>query len=197
MRKLHGILLLLLTVAPGLLYAQQRPTVLIAYYSRDGHTKLMANAAAEGAGSVDGVAVKVMTIAEVTKDDLLGADAVIVGSPVYNANAAPEVVKFIADWPFNGSPMFNKIGAAFVTAGGISAGEELAQMNILHSMLVFGMVVVGGRDWMSAFGASGITAEEPFTQQGKNVGIAAQFLKKGRELGKRVAELAARWKRTP
>jgi NAD(P)H dehydrogenase (quinone) len=197
MHKLQGILLLLFLVSPGLLNAQQRPTVLIAYYSRDGHTKLMADAVAQGAGSVNGVAVKVLTISEVTKEDLLGADAVIVGSPVHNANAAPEVVKFIAEWPFDGAPMFNKIGAAFVTAGGISSGEELAQMNILHSMLMFGMVVVGGSDWMSAFGASGITAEEPFTQQGKNVGIAAQFLKKGRELGKRVAELAARWKRTP
>jgi NAD(P)H dehydrogenase (quinone) len=194
MRKLRVILLFQLTVALSLSYAQQRPTVLIAYFSRDGHTKLMADAVAKGARSVNGVEVKLMTIAEVKKDDLLGADALIVGSPVHNANAAPEVVKFIADWPFGGSPMMNKIGAAFVTAGGISAGEELAQMNILHSMLLYGMVVVGGGDWTAAFGASAITAEEPFGQQ-KNVEIAPQFLKKGEDLGRRVAELAVRWKR--
>jgi multimeric flavodoxin WrbA len=48
-------------------------------------------------------------------------------------------------WPFEGTPLKDKIGAAFVSAGGISAGEELTQLSILHSMLIFGMIVVGGR----------------------------------------------------
>ena len=196
MRKLQGTLLLVFVVSSSLSYAQQQPTVLIAYYSQDGHTKSMAEAVAKGARSVGTVAVKVMTVNEVKKDDLLGADAIIVGTPVHNANAAPEVVKFIAGWPFDGAPMFNKIGAVFVTAGGISAGEELVQMNILHSMLLFGMIVIGGEDWMSAFGASAITVEKPFGQSQKDVVVADQFLKKGEGLGKRVAELAVRLKRS-
>jgi NAD(P)H dehydrogenase (quinone) len=195
MHKLHGILLsvYLLSMCPS--YAQQQPTVLIAYYSVGGHTKSMAEAVAKGARAVGKVTVKVMTIGDVKKEDLLSADAIIVGSPVYNANAAPEVVKFIADWPFAGAPLFNKIGAVFVTAGGISAGEELTQMNILHSMLLSGMVVVGGGDWTSAFGASAITVEKPFGQSTKDVVVADQFLTKAEGLGKRVAELAVQWKR--
>jgi NAD(P)H dehydrogenase (quinone) len=195
MRKLHGYLLFIFVLSLSLSQAQQQPTVLIAYYSIGGHTKSMAEAVAKGARTVKNVTVKVMTVGEVKKEDLLGADAIIVGSPVHNANAAPEVVKFIASWPFSGAPLFNKIGAVFVTAGGISAGEELTQMNILHSMMVFGMVVVGGEDWTSAFGASAITSEKPFGETQKDVVVADQFLKKAEGLGKRVAELVARWKR--
>jgi NAD(P)H dehydrogenase (quinone) len=194
MRKLHGALLLVFVLLLNLSQAQQKPTVLIAYYSRDGHTKSMAEAVASGARAVGNVTVKVMTVGEVKNEDLLNADAIIVGTPVYNANAAPEVVKFISGWPFEGAPLFNKIGAVFVSAGGISAGEELTQTNILHSMLLYGMVVVGGGDWTSAFGASAITLEKPFDQSQKNVVVADQFLKKAEGLGKRVAELAVRWK---
>jgi NAD(P)H dehydrogenase (quinone) len=197
MRKLPGTLLLVFALSLNLSHARQHPTVLIAYYSVDGHTKSMAEAVANGARGVSNVKVKVMTIDEVKKEDLLTADAIIVGTPVHNANAAPEVVKFMAGWPFEGAPLFNKIGAVFVTAGGISAGEELTQMNILHSMLLFGMVVVGGGDWTSAFGASAITSEKPFALSQKNVVVAEQFLRKAEGLGKRVAELAVHWGANP
>jgi hypothetical protein len=67
-------------------------------------------------------------------------------------------------------------------------------MNILHSMLVFGMIVVGGPDWQQPFGASGIVAEKPFETERQAGKVAEQFLLKGEALGKRVAELARRWK---
>ena len=53
--------------------------------------------------------------------------------------------------------MRDKVGAAFVTAGGISAGEEAVQLAILRAMLVYNMIVVGGADWTAAFGASAVT----------------------------------------
>jgi NAD(P)H dehydrogenase (quinone) len=123
---------------------------------------------------------------------VLAADAIVVGSPVYNANIAPEVQKFINSWPFESMPLRDKIGAAFVTAGGMSAGEELAQMNILHSMLLFGMIVVGGPNWQQPFGASGIVAENPFQTENQFGKVEAQFLAKGEALGRRVADLARR-----
>ncbi len=154
----------------------------------------MAEAVANGARSVKGVEVKLQTIAETTKADLLAADAIIVGSPVYNANVAPEVVSFMSRWPFEGAPFTEKIGAAFVTGGGISAGEELVQLNILHSMMIFGMIVVGGADWTSPFGASAITVEAPFDSVAGGKLVAQKFLQKGEGLGKRVAELSLRLK---
>ena len=175
--------------------AEDRATILVVYHSMQGHTRLMAEAVARGARGVDHADVKILTVGKATKEDVLSADAIIVGSPVENANVAPEVMSFINGWPFEGSPLRDRIGAAFVTGGGISAGEELTQLNILHSMLIFGMVVVGGPECNSAFGASGITVESPFGQNGTGKDLAEQFQKKGEALGKRVAELAVKWKR--
>jgi len=148
----------------------------------------MAHSVAEGARSVEGAEVLLLSVDEVSADQLIEADAIIVGSPVYNANVTPEISKFIASWPFNGQPLKDKIGAAFVTAGGISAGEELVQMNILQSMLIFGMIVVGGPDWTQPFGASAVTGEPPF-EVGEPEEIADQFKEKGFLLGERVAKI--------
>jgi NAD(P)H dehydrogenase (quinone) len=160
--------------------------ILITYHSKTDHTKSMARAVAEGIQSIPGITLVLKTINETTTQDLIDADAIIVGSPVYNANVAPEVVKFISEWPFNGNPLKNKIGAAFVSAGGFSAGEELVQTNILHSMLVFGMIIVGGEDWTSPFGASAVTDEGKYKGSLK---IDDHFTEKGYALGKRVAEI--------
>lgn len=175
--------------------AQDQVNVLIVYYSSTGHTKTMAEAVATGARSVAHVTVTLKTVQEVTNADLLAADAIIVGSPVYNANVAPQVQEFINKWPFDGSPLKDKIGAAFVSAGGMSAGEELTQMNILHSMLVFGMIVVGGPDWEQPFGASAITNEDTFGKVSQDGHVDEIFIRKGKALGARVASLATRMKR--
>jgi NAD(P)H dehydrogenase (quinone) len=162
--------------------ANAQPTVLISYHSKTGNTEALARAIANGAQQVQGVKVIMKTVEETTSDDLLNAGAVIVGSPVYNAGIAPAVSQFISSWPFEGTPMKDKLGAAFVTAGGISAGEELAMLNILHSMMIFGMIVMGGDDWTAPFGASAIS-DEAFTGNHYH----DEFMKKGENLGKRVA----------
>ena len=180
-------LLVLLLFVSQFSYGQVKTkNVLIAYYSKTAHTQSLAEEVAKGAQSIPGVQVVLKSIAQTTTKDLLDADAIIIGSPVYNANLAPEVVKFISEWPFEGNPLKDKIGAAFVSAGGMSAGEELAQMNVLHSMLIFGMIVVGGDDWTSPFGASAITNESIF----KTGQVDKIFLQKGFTLGKRVATIA-------
>jgi NAD(P)H dehydrogenase (quinone) len=187
--KLYPIVLLLFFSQFS--YGQVKTkNVLIAYYSKTVHTQSLAEEVAKGAQSIPGVQVVLKSIAQTTTKDLLDADAIIIGSPVYNANLAPEVVKFISEWPFEGNPLKDKIGAAFVSAGGMSAGEELAQMNVLHSMLIFGMIVVGGDDWTSAFGASAITNESVF----KTGQLDKIFLQKGFTLGKRVATISKKMK---
>ena len=76
-------------------YGQGQPTVLIAYYSQSGHTKTMAQAVEEGAKSVAGVRVLLLSIDQVSTKELLEANAILIGSPVYNANVAPAVQEFI------------------------------------------------------------------------------------------------------
>lgn len=176
-----------LLVGKGLFLFAGEATVLITYHSETGNTERMAQAVMEGALMAEGVEVILKRVEDTTADDLLIADAIIVGSPVYNANVTPQVSAFISSWPFEGAPLRGKLGAAFVTAGGVSAGEELTQMNILQSMLIFGMIVMGGQDWSAPFGASAIRGEAFFPEDEP---IHPGFLEKGRGLGERVARTA-------
>ncbi len=186
-RRLIAVAVLSMAVAAA--FSQDGPRILIVYYSQAGHTRAMAESVAQGARSVEGSDVVLLSVDQATTDDLLGSDAIILGSPVYNANVAPEVQRFINSWPFQGGPLADKLGAAFTSGGGISAGEELVQLNILHSMLMFGMIVVGGPDWTQPFGASAVTEEPPF-HKGDTEEVSSAFLQKAFALGKRVATIA-------
>jgi NAD(P)H dehydrogenase (quinone) len=168
-------------------FSQELPIVLITYYSQSGNTEKLARAVAEGARSIEEVQVRLLPIDQVKGSDLLEASAIIVGSPVYNANIAPAVQEFINSWPFEGRPLRDKIGAAFSAGGGISIGEELVMVNILHSMLIYGMIVVGGEETEAAFGASAVTREGPFDSEEMD----DLFLKKGYGLGSRVSKLVS------
>ena len=150
---------------------------------------------AEGAKEIDDVEIRILSIDKTATDDLLWADAIILGSPVHSANIAASVQEFIRTWPFEGQALKDKIGAVFVTGGGISAGEEIAQMNLIQTMLVFNMIIVGGPSWDQPFGASAITGEHPFGSESEEVEIDSQFLQKGFNLGKRVAEIASGFKK--
>ncbi|MFL0684269.1 NAD(P)H dehydrogenase (quinone) [Algoriphagus aquaeductus] len=169
-------------------FSQIQPEVLVVYYSQSGNTKRMAEEVAKGAKSVSGVEVRLKSIEEVSEKDLLEAAAIIVGSPVYNANVAPAVQEFINSWPFEGRPLKDKIGAAFATGGGISIGEEGVMIDILRSMLIYGMIVIGGEKVESAFGASAITDEGPF----KEGDWEEIFRIKANGLGRRVSQLVLR-----
>lgn len=169
----------------GLVFSQTTPTVLIAYYSESGNTKAMAEAVAKGTGSVEGISVRLKSIHEIVQEDLLLADAIILGSPVYNANLPPAMMEFINFWPFEGRPLKGKIGAVFVTGGGFSIGEEAVMFSMIRSMLIHGMLIVGGEEVEAAFGASAITGEGGFT--GKPVD--EMFLRKAEGLGRRVGEI--------
>jgi len=61
-------------------------------------------------------------------------------------------------------------------------------LNILHSMLIHGMIIIGGEETEAAFGASAITGEGEFA--GKPVDEI--FLLKAEGLGRRVADLVLR-----
>ncbi|MFW5725744.1 MAG: flavodoxin family protein [Bacteroidota bacterium] len=175
-----------LTMILSCFILQGQNTVLVTYYSKTGNTEQMAQAVARGAEKVEGINVVLKRIENTTAKDLLDAGAIVVGSPVYNANVAPVVQEFISNWPFEGSPLKDKLGAAFVTAGGISAGEEVTMLNILTSMLIFNMIVMGGDDWTAPFGASGISGEPPFPGEQP---IDDVFTQKGEKLGERIARL--------
>lgn len=183
-RKLWRVVILLLVIPEGA--AGQH--ILIVYYSQSGHTALLADAVAAGARGVEGSDVRLLPVDSVSRDDVAWADALIVGSPVHAANISVPIVRFLDSLPMN--EMHDKIGAAFVTAGGISAGEETVQLAILRAMLVYNMIVVGGPTWREAFGASAVTIEPPFADTAATASIDSMFVAKGSRLGARVADVA-------
>ena len=165
-------------------------TVLVTYYSVSGNTEKMAQGVAGGAKAVSGTSVVLKRVGDVGADDLSSSDAVIVGSPVYFANMAGEVKTFFDNWSlkfslFQDRKMRNKVGAAFATGAAVSAGKEFTILGILGAMLNNQMIIVSGG---GGFGASATTGPD-------SPGIDEKELAAARDLGKRVAEVAAVVKR--
>ena len=159
--------------------------VLVTYHSLSGHTERMAEAVVEGAKSVSGTTVMLKRVGQVTAEDLLSSDAVIIGSPVYWSNMSGEVKTFFDNWQFKFGvfpefKMKNKVGAAFATGGQISSGKEVTMLTILAAMLGNQMIVVSGG---GAFGASATT-------EGDSPGIDKKELADAKALGQRVADVA-------
>lgn len=94
-------------------------SVLVIYHSQSGNTQAMAEAVARGAASVPGVEVTMERALEATLDDLLGCDAVAVGSPDYFSYMAGGLKDFFdrTFYPSQGK-VTGKPYVAFVTAGG-------------------------------------------------------------------------------
>ena len=168
--------------------------VLVTYHSATGNTEKMAQGVAEGAKTVSGTSVVLKRVDEVIRDDLLSADAVIVGSPVYVGSVAGQVKTFLDNWgpkfglETRSRSMRNKVGAAFATGASGSNGKEITMLTILGAMLGSEMIVISAGGPFGRFGASATTGSE-------SPGIDAKEITEARELGKRVAEVAALVKR--
>jgi NAD(P)H dehydrogenase (quinone) len=168
----------------------QPVTVLIAYHSTTGNTEKMAQGVAEGARAVAGTTVVLKRVGDVEGRDLSSSDAVVVGSPVYFANMSGETKAFLDSWSlkfdlFRDRKMRDKVGAAFSTGGSVSAGKEFTILSILAAMLNNQMIVVSGADGL---GASATTGPD-------SPGVDDKELASARDLGRRVAEVAAVVKR--
>lgn len=114
----------------------------VVYYSRSGNTKEMAeliSRSMEESGlntdckSVDGVSV----------DELVGYDAIILGSPTYYGHMAAPLKQLIDDMVKKHGQFDGKIGAAFSSSANIGGGNETTITGILQSMLVAGFIIAG------------------------------------------------------
>ncbi len=150
--------------------------VLVIYFSVTGNTRALAEAVVRGVKSVDGTGCVLMPAGEVTNQDWLAADAIIVGSPTYFGQMATEVKEVIDATAEIYGQLEGKVGAAFTTSGGAGCGHELTNMSIITALLVSGMVVQG-------------------TTQGPHFGPfavgkpTAKDLEKAEAMGVRVAQL--------
>jgi NAD(P)H dehydrogenase (quinone) len=189
--SLSAALILLLYVSPVGAADPLLTKVLVTYHSATGNTEKMAQGVAEGARSVSGTSVVLKRVGEVSGDDLLSSDAVIVGSPVYFGNMSGEVKTFLDSWnlkfgfQIRERKMRNKVGGAFATGASVSNGKEVTMVTVLGAMLLNQMIVVSGG---GGFGASATTGPD-------SPGIDEKEVAEARDLGKRVAEVAAVVKR--
>jgi carbonic anhydrase len=175
----------LLLIAPAPVLAQDETRVLVVYHSVTGNTEKMAHAAAEGAQRADAIVVT-KKVTDVTRADLEHTHALIIGSPTQWSNMTSAMKAFIETWP----DMVDKVGGAFATGGAASGGKEHVVTSLVSAMLSHGMIVAGPvyNEGTFRFGASGATA----TTGPGNEGVSEAELNEARELGKRVAAVAAR-----
>ena len=117
--------------------------VLVVYYSKTGHTAKMAAAVAEGAAGVAGVEAVTKTATEATPDDLLEADAIVMGSPVYYGTMAAELKALVDRSVRYHGRVAGRVGGAFASSGAAHGGNETTIMDILRCLLIHGMVVQG------------------------------------------------------
>jgi NAD(P)H dehydrogenase (quinone) len=119
--------------------------VLVAYYSRSGNTREMADHVAEGVREAGG-RVDVRPVTDVSVDDLLEYEGIIIGSPTYYGVMSAEVKKlFDKSFEHHGG-LSGKVGGAFATAANIGGGNETTLLSILEAMLIHGMIVEGATE---------------------------------------------------
>ncbi len=117
--------------------------MLIAYHSRGGNTKAMAELVQAGAAAVEGVEVTLKPVGEVEAASLVRYDAIVLGSPTYYGLPAAEVKKLIDDSVALHGQLEGKVGGAFSSSANIGGGNETTILAILQALLIHGMVVPG------------------------------------------------------
>src|SRR5690606_39738875 len=95
--------------------------VCVVYHSGHGHTKVLAEAVAEGARSISGAEVRLVPVQQVEADwDHLGAaDALIFGTPTYMGTVSAEFKAFMDKTSqfWANQPWKDKLAAAFTNSG--------------------------------------------------------------------------------
>lgn len=186
--------------------------VAVVYHSGYGHTAKQADAVAQGAGSVPGVAVDVLRVDDLTDELWSGldrADAIIFGAPTYMGGPSG-VFKTFADvsaaiWSREGWK--DKIGAGF-TNSGLMSGDKLNTLSYFailaaqHGMHWVNLGLKGG--WDTSAGSAddlnrlgswiGATAQSN-KDQGPDLVPPASDLRTAEYLGRRVALVTQQWVR--
>jgi len=118
------------------------PGILIMYYSESGNTEKMASFVKKGVDAED-VEADLKKVGDVSAKDLLGYDGIIVGSPTYYGTMAADIKRLFDESVEFHSQLEGKAGAAFSSSAHIGGGNETTILDILHMMLIHGMVVQG------------------------------------------------------
>lgn len=164
-----------------------KPTMLIVFDGQeDGLVERMSRKVAEGARGT-GAEVLMLTAANAKPDDVLGHDALVIGSPCHFAGPSTAIKRFMdSTWPLRGK-LVGKVGAAFTAATHLAGGHELTLLSAISFFLTHGMVVQGSAEG-DAFGAVLISPDGVYSE------AVSDDPEECRVLGSGTAALAARLK---
>lgn len=143
--------------------------ILVLYDSMTGHTRAMAERVAEGARRTALIEVRLKSVDEAVKEDVIWCDGIAVGSPTHLGLMSWKMKRF---WDSICDDLWGKIdgriGCAFSSSGGWGGGNEIACMSILIMLIDYGFLVFGLPDYVGKqltlhFGA--VIAGEPRAEE--------------------------------
>ena len=163
------------------------PIVLVLYDAKGRSIESMARAVAEGVEASSVASPSLKTIEEASREDLLAADGLVLGSPNWSG-----ITGSFKQWLDDQGDLWEELalagrpGAAFTTGTGRHSGLETTLRQLIHWMMACGIVIVG-LPWSERMRTSG--SYYGATAAGV---VAEKDLSQARELGIRVAGITAR-----
>jgi len=115
--------------------------IAIVYHSETGNTRAMADMVRQGCMEIKGVEVKCMPVADIDQAYIEQSKAIIFGSPVYAGTCSWQIKKY---FDIDAKNIGGKIGGVFVSQNSPGGGGCFAEMVVIASMLVHGMLAYSG-----------------------------------------------------
>lgn len=138
--------------------------ILIVYAGKTntGSTATLAKYIKTGTDSVNNVTSLIKTASTATLTDVLGSDAIILGSGDYNGNPEPDMIDFLDNTLGAGmKSSMDKIKTMpfgiFATSAGYSTGVQEVLNSMARALMTFGAIYVGGGSWHNSQGIAGMT----------------------------------------
>ena len=162
-------------------------SVLVLFDDKGSAIRALAEAAAEGVSRTGLAEPRVVSLTQATRDDLLSADGIMLGSPNWSG-----ITGSLKSWLddqgdfWEEGTLAGKPAAAFTTGMGRHSGLEMTLLQLLHWLLAGGMLVVGLR-WSGRMRTSG--SYYGATAAGQ---VTDDDLAQARDLGARLATITAR-----
>jgi NAD(P)H dehydrogenase (quinone) len=153
--------------------------VLVCYYSGSGNTRKMAEHVAKGAEE-DGAKVDLKEVSEITVDNLIDYDAIVLGSPTYYGAPAAEMKKLVDESVKYHGDLEGKVGGAFTSSAMVGGGNETTIRSLLDMLLIHGMVIMGDSNGNHygpvAIGAPDASSKKECERHGRRIAGLAKKL---------------------
>ena len=189
-------------------------SIAVVYHSGYGHTEVIAQAVAEGASSIDGVEVTIISAGDITSPEsealaqLDATDAMIFGAPTYMGSASAVFKGFMeaTSTRWMEQKWADKLGAGFTNSGSMNGDKQNTLIEFFTFAMQHGMAWVGlgqmpgnnhsGGSEADAnrLGASIGCMSQANVDQGGDVAPPESDRETDKLFGARVARAAVRWK---